>query len=275
MKLNSTILNIAHSISKRKIKSLIAVVMCVVMVVVIGGCSDSRKALTNEEVQKHFESNGYSFACSTEDSITCGIVSDDKKDVIILGTHKNDDSELVYLNEGNLYAVEKDKVLSGSKDAATMKKKYDAIMKKMDIKTDELNKFLKEKYNEEKAKPKEDKDTEDNSATENKQSTESETKRTPEDIGNENALKKAKDYISYDAFSQSGLIKQLEFEGFSNSEAQYGADNCGADWNEQAKKKAKDYMDYDSFSKQGLIDQLVFEGFTQEQAEAGAASVGF
>ena len=81
--------------------------------------------------------------------------------------------------------------------------------------------------------------------------------------------------MNYTAFSYSGLVEQLEFEGFSNSEAKFGADNCGANWKEQAAKKAKQYMDYSSFSKKGLIDQLEYEGFTSEQAEYGAKAVGY
>ena len=76
------------------------------------------------------------------------------------------------------------------------------------------------------------------------------------------------------AFSYSGLIEQLEFEGFSTEDATYGADNCGADWMVQAEKKAKKYLDYTSFSHSGLVEQLEFEGFTPEQAEHGATSQG-
>lgn len=90
-----------------------------------------------------------------------------------------------------------------------------------------------------------------------------------------NALAKGKDYLDFSAFSYTGLISQLEYEGFSTESATYAADNCGADWNEQAAKKAQDYLDFSSFSRQGLIDQLLFEGFTQEQAEYGASSVGY
>ena len=88
--------------------------------------------------------------------------------------------------------------------------------------------------------------------------------------GEKNALAKALQYLDYSAFSYSGLVDQLEFEGFSHSEAEYGADHCGADWNEQAYLKAKQYLEYSAFSKSGLIDQLLFEGFTQSQAEYGA-----
>lgn len=94
-------------------------------------------------------------------------------------------------------------------------------------------------------------------------------------IGQKNALAKAKSYLAYSAFSYNGLIKQLEFEGFTTEEATYGTDNCGADWNEQASKKAKSYMDYSSFSKEGLIGQLEYEGFTKEQAQYGAKAVGY
>lgn len=87
--------------------------------------------------------------------------------------------------------------------------------------------------------------------------------------GEKNALEKARQYLDYTAFSYKGLIDQLEFEGFTSSEAQYGADHCGADWNEQAVKKAEEYLEYSSFSRAELLDQLVFEGFTQSQAEYG------
>jgi hypothetical protein len=82
-------------------------------------------------------------------------------------------------------------------------------------------------------------------------------------------------YLNYTSFSYNGLIRQLEYEGYTNKEATYGADNCGADWNYQATLKAEDYMDYSSFSRSGLITQLEYEGFTRQQAEYGAAAVGY
>lgn len=72
------------------------------------------------------------------------------------------------------------------------------------------------------------------------------------------------------AFSYSGLIEQLEYEGYSTEEATYAVDNCGADWKEQAAKKAEEYLNSMSFSKSGLIEQLEYEGFTHEQAVYGA-----
>lgn len=88
--------------------------------------------------------------------------------------------------------------------------------------------------------------------------------------GQRNALSKAKQYLSIMAFSHSGLVDQLEYEGYTTEEATYGADNCGADWTEQALKKALQYIDIMPFSKQGLTDQLKYDGFTAEEAAYGA-----
>lgn len=91
--------------------------------------------------------------------------------------------------------------------------------------------------------------------------------------GEKNALESALDYLDCMAFSYEGLIEQLEFEGFTNEEATYGADNCGANWNEQAARMAREYLDVMSFSYSGLVEQLEFEGFTHSQAEYGASEV--
>lgn len=95
-----------------------------------------------------------------------------------------------------------------------------------------------------------------------------------ETVSQKNAVRSAKDYLGYSAFSYSGLIEQLEYEQFSHADAVYGADNSGADWFEQAAKSAEEYMEYSAYSRGGLIDQLKYEGFTQAQAEHGADAVG-
>ncbi len=92
--------------------------------------------------------------------------------------------------------------------------------------------------------------------------------------GEQNALNRANDYLEFMSFSRSGLIDQLEFEGYTTSEAEYAVDNCGADWDEQAVLKAEEYLDFMSFSRSGLIDQLEFEGFTYDQASSAATAVG-
>lgn len=94
-------------------------------------------------------------------------------------------------------------------------------------------------------------------------------------MGEQNALRSAQNYLSFMPFSYSGLVSQLEFEGYSTEEATYAADNCGADWNEQAALKAESYLGFMSFSRDGLIEQLMFEGFTAEQAEYGVTAVGY
>ncbi|WP_405160654.1 Ltp family lipoprotein [Nocardia sp. NBC_01499] len=84
-----------------------------------------------------------------------------------------------------------------------------------------------------------------------------------------NAIRSAQQYLDYSAFSRSGLIHQLEYEGFSTADATFAVDSLNVDWNEQAAKSAKQYLEYTSFSRSGLIDQLVYEGFTRAQAEYG------
>lgn len=93
-------------------------------------------------------------------------------------------------------------------------------------------------------------------------------------VSQQNALRKAADYLDYTAFSRTGLIGQLEYEKYSVEDATWAVDRVTVDWNEQAAKKAKDYLEYTSFSRSGLVDQLLYEGFTPEQAEYGANTTG-
>lgn len=97
----------------------------------------------------------------------------------------------------------------------------------------------------------------------------------PITMGMKNALKQANNYLDYTAFSESGLIEQLKYEGYTNDEAEYAVSRCGADWKEQAAIKAQDYLDTMSFSRNGLIEQLEYEGFTYEQAVYGVEKVGY
>jgi hypothetical protein len=100
------------------------------------------------------------------------------------------------------------------------------------------------------------------------------TATTKENINQVNARKAAASYLAYSAFSRTGLIKQLEYEGFSKSDATYGADAQNANWNAQAAKAAKSYLSYSAFSRKGLIEQLMYEGYTLEQATFGTDSTG-
>jgi hypothetical protein len=105
----------------------------------------------------------------------------------------------------------------------------------------------------------------------------SETKQeetTSETVSQKNAKAKAELYLSTQAFSRTGLIKQLQFEDFEKADAEYAVDALKVDWKEQAAKKAEQYLDTQSFSKKGLIDQLKFEGFTKDEAEYGVSTTG-
>ncbi len=95
-----------------------------------------------------------------------------------------------------------------------------------------------------------------------------------ETVSQSNAKRSAKSYLSVLAFSRSGLIKQLEYEGFSTEDATYGVDAQNANWMEQAAASAQNYLDTMAFSHSGLVDQLVYEGFSPEEAEYGVTSVG-
>lgn len=93
-------------------------------------------------------------------------------------------------------------------------------------------------------------------------------------LGEANALKKALSYLKFTAFSYTGLIEQLEYEGYTTAEATYAVDNCGASWKEQALDKALSYLDFAAFSYTGLIEQLEYEGFTSSEATYGADNCG-
>ena len=93
-------------------------------------------------------------------------------------------------------------------------------------------------------------------------------------LAQQNALRSAENYLSVMAFSYSGLVDQLEYEGYTTEDAAFAADNCGADWNEQALKSANNYLSFSAFSYSGLIDQLEYEGFTTDQATYGADNCG-
>lgn len=87
--------------------------------------------------------------------------------------------------------------------------------------------------------------------------------------GQKNALKTADSYLSSMAFSHDGLIDQLIYEKYSEEDATFAADNCGADWNEEAVESAKSYISSMAFSYEGLISQLEYEKYTHEEAVYG------
>ena len=100
------------------------------------------------------------------------------------------------------------------------------------------------------------------------------SKSVSETVNQMNAKKSALSYLNFSSFSRIGLIKQLEYEGYSRSDSEYAVDAQNANWANQAKKTAANYLKFSSFSYSGLYDQLIYEGFTAEQAKTGVDSTG-
>ena len=94
-------------------------------------------------------------------------------------------------------------------------------------------------------------------------------------LAQQNAIRKAQSYLNFSGFSRTGLIGQLEYEGFSTEEATFGADNAGADWNAEAAEKAASYLEFTAFSREGLYDQMAYEGFTESEILFGLTAVGY
>lgn len=93
-------------------------------------------------------------------------------------------------------------------------------------------------------------------------------------VSQQNAVRSAESYLSFSAFSKTGLVDQLVYEEYTTADAEFAVNQVDVDWMEQAAKSAESYLSFTAFSRQGLIDQLIYEGFTQEQAAHGADSVG-
>jgi Host cell surface-exposed lipoprotein len=92
--------------------------------------------------------------------------------------------------------------------------------------------------------------------------------------GQKNALRSAQEYLQTEAFSRSGLIHQLKFEGYTTAQATYGVIQVHANWSAEAAKSAKEYLQSEPFSRSGLIQQLRFEGYTLGQATYGVNRAG-
>ncbi len=89
-----------------------------------------------------------------------------------------------------------------------------------------------------------------------------------------NALESAESYLDSSSFSRSGLIEQLEYEGYSTADATYAVEAIAPNWNKEAAESAKSYLDGSSFSRSGLIEQLEYEGYSHQQAEYGVSRAG-
>jgi hypothetical protein len=96
----------------------------------------------------------------------------------------------------------------------------------------------------------------------------------------QNAVRSAKQYLSFQPFSRVGLIEQLSSsagEGYEKADATTAVNSLTVDWNENASKAAARYLEISGFSCKGLIDQLksdAGDGYTADQAKHGAKSAG-
>lgn len=95
-----------------------------------------------------------------------------------------------------------------------------------------------------------------------------------------NAVRSAKNYLSFQGFSRRGLIAQLSSsygDGYAVEDATAAVDSLSIDWNTQAAKSAKNYLNTMGFSCNGLIRQLSSDAgdkYTESQARYGAQQAG-
>jgi hypothetical protein len=94
------------------------------------------------------------------------------------------------------------------------------------------------------------------------------------------AVAQAKEYLSSEAFSQQGLIDQLDSpdgSGYSVNDATIAVDSLTVNWNAEAVQAAKDYLQSQPFSCSDLIQQLDSpdgDQYTVAQATYGATQAG-
>ena len=77
----------------------------------------------------------------------------------------------------------------------------------------------------------------------------------------------AQTYVDNENLSRESLIEELEFDGYSTTDAQWAADNVNVDWHLEASGVAAEALVYSAFSEEGLIEFLEYDGFTRKQAE--------
>jgi hypothetical protein len=94
------------------------------------------------------------------------------------------------------------------------------------------------------------------------------------------AVASAKQYLGTEAFSQQGLIDQLDSpdgSGYSVNDATIAVDSLTVNWNAEAVQAAKEYLKTQPFSCSDLIQQLDSPDgsqFTVAQATYGATQAG-
>ena len=91
---------------------------------------------------------------------------------------------------------------------------------------------------------------------------------------NDDVIAAAKKYVETGNYTYTSLIDKLQQDGFSTGNAEYAANNCGADWNGMAANEAKNLIDGGVTTKEEIVDQLIFKGYTYQQAVHGAEANG-
>ena len=84
--------------------------------------------------------------------------------------------------------------------------------------------------------------------------------------GKQQALKQAKEYVRVSGISKKFLIEMLIDDGYTKSEAKYGAAHCKANWMKQATRCARQYLKVSAMSRSELYEFLRDDGFTKKQA---------
>ena len=91
---------------------------------------------------------------------------------------------------------------------------------------------------------------------------------------NDDVIAAAKKYVETGNYTYTSLIDKLQQDGYSTGDAEYAANNCGADWNGMAANEAKKLIDGGVTTKEEIVDQLIFKGYTYQQAVHGAEANG-
>ena len=172
--------------------------------------------------------------------------------------------------------------------------KVDSLSEKMmnTIKIEGVEAFLEETTESETEKESKEKKTTESTTEEETESTtkeiktietteeetEEETETTTEEVLNsivQEAMKTAKTYLGYIDYSYSGLVNQLELEGYSNTDAVKAVEMLGIDWNEQALKCANAYIVKSKMTKKEVKKQMKADGFTDSQIEYAIENADF
>lgn len=147
--------------------------------------------------------------------------------------------------------------------------KYDVKETIPDDKIEEINKQISveddSKTNIPKSEKKEESDDDLNKEDESNPYSELEPVFYNTHYGNEGAVNSAKNYLISMAASKNKIISFLRKKGFSEEEAIYGAENCGADWYDQALRMAMSYLNVQEFTYEQLALQLMIEEFTEDE----------